>query len=276
MSADPGSRDLQFAVDKPREDTMTRTRSILGMLLLGALGVCALWVANASALTMHECGEAFEGTGKSYTDAACSIESKEGQFKTVPVSGEPELEGVLTPTTAGGDLTTGEGAGTHVVLHTQLSGIDWRITCTGLSTPGANARNNAGSVIGTSRTRFTGCAFEGSSKKIKESCTVAETLEMVELLLATEGDKVMYKPREGEQLIRISVSSAPGKTCPSFFVGEKSLTGTIKGVAASPTALEFTSASGSELSMVGVSVQFTAVIHYTTKGTSTPIALETP
>ena len=261
---------------------MNRTRSSLGALLLSALAVCAFGVANAPALTLHECKIGI-GTGKHYTDATCSRENAEGAFATEPVAGEPELEGTLTPTTAGAELTIGETGGTHAVLHTTIAAIEVQITCSGFTTPSAKAKNGeAGevmSVTGSGKWKFTGCSIVGSAKP-KENCQVPETLEFNEMSLTTEEDKIVFKPKEGTLFITIPFSSKPGKTCPAAILGEKALAGgAIKGAVASPTALEFTNTSGTSITLGGAEAKFTAVIHYKTKSAaegSGTVAFETP
>jgi hypothetical protein len=263
---------------------MTRIRSTLGVLLLSALAVCAFGVSSASALTGHECKAAGKGTGTKYSDAKCSVVSGEGTFETEAIEAgvSKNVEGTVTPTTGGVELTTGENtAGEHLVLHSILGGIEVQITCTGFSTPEANATNNAGppmTVTGTGKSRYTGCAIVASTKAA-ENCEVPATLETVTLKQTTEEDKVVYEPNAGAFFIKIPFTNKAGKTCPAAILGEKEFKGVAKGSVASPTSIEFTKTSGSALTLGGQTAFFTGVIHFRTAGTSGEtgtIGLETP
>lgn len=160
---------------------MARTSSLFGVLLLSALALLAFRATNASALTLHECKGQI-GTGKSYTDGTCSKENVEGAFRTVPITGEPELEATLTPTTAGGELTGGEEAGTHLVLHALVFGVSLQITCTGFNMPQAAIKNvdeeGVMQIAGTTHWRFTGCKVTG---KFAGKCSVPGELETTNL-----------------------------------------------------------------------------------------------
>jgi hypothetical protein len=259
-------------------------KSFLAAMLLSALAVCAFGVSSASALTGHECKEGGGGTGTKYKDAKCSEASVEGKFETVPIEAgvSKNVEGTVTPTTGGVELTAGENAaGEHLVLHSILGGIEVQITCTGFSTPEANATNNAGTpmtVTGTGKSRYTGCSIVASTKAA-ENCEVPATLETVTLKQTTEEDKVVYEPNAGAFFIKIPFTSKAGHTCPAAILGEKEVTGKAKGTVASPTSIEFTKTSGSTLLLGGQTAFFTGVIHFRTAGTSGEtgtIGLETP
>ena len=263
---------------------MKRTSSILGAVILSALMICAFGAMNASALTLHECKEVIkQGTGTIYKDPKCSEQDLEGKFETVPipVNTPIELENTLTPTTAGMNVTAGEIAGTHIVLHFVAGGISVIITCTGATGTGKGQNELSGEVMkasGTGHAQYTGCKITGSAKAA-ETCKVPETLETVELSLTTEGDKVVIKPASGTTFITIPFTDIAGKTCPAAIKGEKTVTGVARGSVASPTAIEFTSESGNELSLGGLSAQLTVVTHMRTKGTTGEtgtVALETP
>lgn len=265
---------------------MNRTKATLGALILSVLALCAIGVGNASALTLHECKEFVkpgEGTGTVYKDPKCSEQSPEGKFETIPipVNTPVELENTLTPTTAGMNVTAGEEAGTHIVLHFVAGGISVIITCTGATGTGQGKNELSGGVMkvsGTGHAQYTGCKIVGSAKAA-ENCQVPETLETVEVSLTTEEDRVVIKPKEGTVFITIPFTSKAGKTCPAAILGEKQVTGTAKGTVASPTAIEFTGESGSELKLGGIAAQLTVVTHMRTKGTTGEtgtVALETP
>ena len=258
---------------------MNRARGIFGTLLLSALAVSALGAANASALTMHECVQA-EGTATEYTSSTCETEGK-GGYHTTSVTGEIELENTLTPTTAGMNVTAGEEAGTHIALHFVSGGIAVQITCTGATGSGEGQNEQVGEamkVSGTGHATYTGCKIAGSTKAA-ENCQVPETLEPGEVSLTTEADKVVIKPNEGTTFITIPFTSKAGKTCPAAILGEKKVTGVAKGSVASPTSVEFTSESGSELKLGEVPAQLTVVTHVKGNGGcfgEQLVALETP
>lgn len=262
---------------------MTRTRSILGALLLSALAVCVFGAASASAMTLHECKEVgAKGTGIHYSDAKCSVESAEGKFETEPLPANTniEVENTLTPTTAGNSVTPKETAGTHIVLHTILGGVEVQITCKGASSPGAVVKDNAGppmSVTGTGKAKYTECEIVGG-EKAAANCQVPATLETVELSMTTEGMNLVFKPKEGTAFITISFTSKAGKTCPAGVAGEKQVQGTARAVVVSPTAIEFTNTPETEITFGGQKAFLTAVTHLRTKGTTGEtgtVALET-
>lgn len=250
---------------------MTRTKSILGAMLLSALAVCALGAVNASALTGHECKQGGGGTGIHYTDSTCSVEGKEGTFELVPDAGEHEIENTITPTTAGMNVTEGETEGTHGVLHGTLAGVSYQITCGSASSPGAIGKNSeVGGVMtitGTGTARYTECKMAKPTQ-----CTVPATIETAKLTLTTEEDKIILNAPEN----KFVVLEVGGASCPAVLKGKKIIEGVARGSVVSPTSIEYTSTSGSALTFGGQACSFTIVTHVKTKGTETPGFVSTP
>jgi hypothetical protein len=79
---------------------MTRSKSIIGALVLCALAVCAFGAASASAvegekgLTAAECKKV--GVGNEFNSGQCITGAGSGEFATVPFEGTKEIEATVT------------------------------------------------------------------------------------------------------------------------------------------------------------------------------------
>lgn len=237
----------------------------IGMAIGLMLCLSALYSSSATALTAHVCLKSL-GTEQGFTDSTCSVKSAEGSWHTVKFSGRFPVSATLTPTTAGMNATEGEEAGTHVVVHGTLGGVNYQATCTGLSSPNSEAENSGGAIAGEGSVKLSGC-----SMKKPTQCTIPETIESVALSVTSKEDKLTFAPKTGTAFVTISVS---GEKCPLALKGEKTVEGTAVATAASPTALEFTNESGSSLTLGGQPTQFTAVMHFLPS--LPPVAIETP
>ncbi len=248
---------------------MRNRKSILGALFLSALCFCVFGAANASALTLHECKKTENKGTSRFTDSKCETPNAAGEFETVPLVGSQTVVNTLTPTTG-----TTE---THAVLEGTIAGIEYEITCSGLTSTNGKAENVLnGTEMGvkaTGKAKFTGCKM---TKPAGFGCTVPEILETLELSGTTKEMTITYKPtNEKEEFITFAISGCTG--------GAKVLNGlkTAKGTAAAtvlaekPTSVEFNATSGSKLTFAGQSANFTAVTHGTTSD-GTLLSWETP
>ncbi len=249
---------------------MRNPKSILGALFLSALCFCVFGVANASALTVHECKKT-EGKGTSrFTDSGCVTPNAAGEFETVPLVGSNEVVPTLTPTTG-----TTE---THAVLEGTIAGAEYEITCTGLTSANAKLENGtAGTemfVKGSGIVEFTGCKV---NKPAGVGCTVPATLETEELNSTTKEMTVTFKPTNAEEkIITFTISGCTGGA--KVLNGSKTFKGTLAAtlLAEKPTSLEFNETSGSKLTFGGQAANFTAVIHFATKANGALLSFETP
>ncbi len=249
---------------------MRNPKSILGALFLSALCFCVFGVANASALTVHECKKT-EGKGTSrFEDSGCTKEKATGEFETVPIVGSQEVTMTLTPTT-----NTTE---THAVLEATIGGVPLEITCEALSTPNGkleNVLNGTGmGVKGSGKAKFTNCKM---TKPAESGCTVPATLETEELNSTTKEMTVTFKPTNAEEkIITFTISGCTGGA--KVLNGSKTFKGTLAAtlLAEKPTSLEFNETSGSKLTFGGQAANFTAVIHFATKANGALLSFETP
>jgi hypothetical protein len=81
---------------------MTRSKSIVGALVLFALAICAFGAASASAegekgLTASECKKV--GVGNEFNSSQCITGAGSGEFATVPFEGTKKVEATLTQNT---------------------------------------------------------------------------------------------------------------------------------------------------------------------------------
>jgi hypothetical protein len=152
---------------------MTRNRSIIGVLVLSALAVCAFGAANASAagLTAYTCTNQgiTPGTGE-YKDSHCQENvNPKGDYSTVviPVNQTTEVEGTAVS-------GTGTESGSSN-LHATLGGVGVTITCTAMTSENAHIKNitvgEEMKVHGTTAVLvYTGCSAVAGAKE--KPCTV--------------------------------------------------------------------------------------------------------
>lgn len=247
---------------------MTRSKSILGILCLSALGLCMFGASNASAMTLHEC---LKGIGtQQFKDSKCTEKLSGGEFGTIPIELNKQVELVPTLTPTKGTTET------HASLSATIGGIAVEITCTGLNSPNTVAKNvepEAGkmAVEGTGKSEFTGCALKNPAPP----CKVPETITTNELKTSTNEMKTKYQPAVGEEFVKITISGCEGGN--KILNGEKAVKGFANATSteAEPTSQTFETGAG-ELTFGGQAAVFKATVHFKTKGTETLVALETP
>jgi hypothetical protein len=250
------------AIKRDKGDvTMTRRRSILGALIAGALALCALGAANASAanLRLHECKETItEGTGVRFTANCAKKDQVNGTWETVKLP--PGLVKVRTTGTS------------KFSLKATVAGVEFKIECESVEGEG-EAENTAEAMSGSSTGEsFTGCAVVKPEGK---GCTVPSTIKTKALSVSTKEMNVNYKPQEGETFVVITVSGCSV----GALNGEKPVTGTASAVVTEeePTSAEFTATSGSALKFGGQTATFIGKAHSRTNVVNgNTLALETP
>lgn len=246
---------------------MTSRRSIIGTLCLCVLGFCAIAVADASAVTIHECKEAAAGeTTQQFSDSACTTKLAGGKFRTVPIpKGETvQLKGTSTETST---------------LATTIVGIKFRLTCaTGNGTAEATNEEPAAGVMRVSGKKiiatFSKCEVKEPAGK---GCKVTEPITTLEMNSITSEMKDTLTPVNAEgKFTTITISSCEGVAAP--LNGAKPITGVARGInqESDPTSTEFTATSGSELKLGGQTATITGKTHSATAATGALLALKTP
>jgi hypothetical protein len=262
-----------------RTQKMSRSKSLLGMLVLSALAICAFAASSAQATTMHECEEKASGpTEQTYKDAKCSEKSGEGKFRTVPlpVNTPIKVEATLTPT-----KFVEEKEELHTVLTTVVGGIAIEITCTELSSPEGTAENKETGgvmeVVGSGAVTYSKCTVP---KPVGQGCTVHTAGQEVGMITtavltsktkdtAAEKMEVEYTAPEGKFVTLIFEGC---KT--AALNGNKPVTGTVLAEQTTPTSL---TVNVSTLTFGGQPATYKATIHFKTRGgTGNTIAFETP
>jgi hypothetical protein len=245
---------------------MSHRKSILGVLVVGALCFCSLSAASAFAgegLTLHECVSEVGTPNSSYSSSTCETTETGGawHWKTLPVNTPVKVVPTLTPTTGGSEI--------HAVMRGVIGGVSYRITCTGLTSTNSEAENvltgTVMSVKGHGKTKFTGCSMPAP---VESGCTVPSTLETNELNTTTSNMTTTYKPAAGleEKFITFTISGCTG----GFTVlnGSKTAKGSVASVVEGTmlnASQMFTETSGSSLTFGGQTAIFEAVIHLSTE-----------
>jgi hypothetical protein len=237
---------------------MTRTKSILGLLIGAALCFAAFGASSASAATLHECTEVEPtSTAGRFSDSECTEEAGEGEYATTPISG---IQNVKATSTGHFTLTSIAG-GIHVVITCEA--MESHGTATNEEVAGAmTVSGEAGSVA------YTGCTLVETPGT--EGCSVPTNLTTNPVTSMTEGTSVKYTPKEGSTFIEI-----PLENC-GVLTGNKKVKGSAKSEAKSPTTQEFNEGSGSELSFGGQPAKLTGSYHLVTTASGTPLYLSSP
>jgi hypothetical protein len=244
---------------------MTRSKSVLGLLCLGALCLAAFGAANAFAAgyTLHECvAKGSGGTGVLYTSSTCETQSASGTFETEPLPANESKAAKATQTS-------------NFTLSATIGGVVLATTCTGLEAPGLEQTNEelGGEMFVTGKngtSKFTGCVVTAPKEK---GCVVPSTLETVVLKSKTNASgSTKIEPASGSTFITIPVT---GASCPTVLKGEKTLAGFAVSARESAPTQAFTSTSGSSLVFGGQTATLTGRYHLSTP-TGEILGLEPP
>ena len=208
----------------------SRSRTLLGALLLCAVSICAFAAASASAtgLTAVQCEQVAAGTGK-YNNSHCTTPQSPGNFETVviPKNTKKEVEGTDTRTKTageGGGHGLGETAKPVTVLHFTGVGVSITVTCgTGNATGGSLENLEGPNRIVTTGASVTWTECHASPKtEPTRSCKVqgtapAEPENAIKTnpSTATTGPdhKIVVKPTEGGTFTKFNVLGASTPTC---------------------------------------------------------------
>jgi hypothetical protein len=183
---------------------MTGRRSVIGIVVLCALALCAFGAASASAAQRAFMCEANTEAGKEqFSDAHCTkAESGSGGFKHVPIA-----EGFSAAFVASNAKTAMETkAATPSKLRSVVSGIELELECTTVSGEGS-LTNAESSVSGTGTIGYKGCAV---TKPAGKGCVVTEGgFTTTTLALTTVGqaaNNVKLSPKSGTEIATVPIS----------------------------------------------------------------------
>jgi hypothetical protein len=264
---------------------MKQGKSLLGMLVLSALAICAFAASSAQATTMHECIEKPEGpTSQTYSDSKCQTPSGEGKFRTVPLPANTpiKVEATLTPT------TFNEGKEElHATMTTVVGGITFEITCTELSSPGATAENKeTGGVMEVVGVGVVTCSGATVPKPAGQGCKVKTAGNEVGMIttnsltgktIDTENGEmhVEYRPTAGAAEPFVTLVIEGCKT--AALNGNKPIYGSALASQTTPTSLTVNVNTLHFGSPEGPGATLKATVHLrTAEGTKNTIAFETP
>jgi hypothetical protein len=185
---------------------MTRRRSIIGVVVLCTLSLCAFWAANASAtgLTAFTCEN--KGEGHKFTDSMCETAGS-GNFETVAMAANVAEE------------AEGDAVGTST-LQATLSLITINVTCTSAHTSGKVTNEEAAGVMkvhGTQAvTMYENCEAHLKAKTgTEEACEIENlvngavgakgTIQTAALTSNTASGKVTFEEAGGGSLVQFKI-----------------------------------------------------------------------
>jgi hypothetical protein len=206
---------------------MTRSKSIIGALVLCAVSICAFAAASASAtgLTAVQCEKVASGK---YNNSHCTTPQSPGEFETVaiPENTSKEIEGTDTREITKTEHGLGSTANPVAVFHSTFIGIATTVTCgTGNTTGGKleNVEEGGEMKIKTTGSSVTWTECHASPKtEPTRSCKVqgtapAEPENAIKTnpLTSTTGPehKVVIKPVEGATFTKFKVLGNSTPTC---------------------------------------------------------------
>ena len=217
---------------------MTRSKSIVGALVLCALSICAFGAASASAahLTATKCIE--KKSAGAYNNSDCETPKSPGNFETEVISGSTNVEG--TSTGAG-------GVGEVPTLREKVGGLNVTILCsTGhvlegtvtndttnkkiTGTIGKVTYTECKAVLESKETRF--CVVDGVAGATERTMVTTEAL-----VTETTGvnHQVLVKPKTAPTFAGFTIKqkgTEPSMENECFFVGadvKVEVTGTVEG-----------------------------------------------
>lgn len=216
---------------------MSRIRIGLGGLALA--GVCALaafaFAAGASGQNFETCvtqGTIGSTAKHKYSDGLCNTQDDAGgMFRRFVYNGAVKD-------------TSGAAANT---LSSTISGVSFKVTCTGLSGSGTVANSGGEATFSEQLIAFEGCSVTLPAGK---GCSVPATIETVKLKASSPAEswKTTYTPESGEKIMTISISGCSI----SALNGEKSVTGSAaSSTEAEAYTQEFSATTGSALKLSG-------------------------
>lgn len=211
-------------------------------VLAVALVTCAFSAAGASALsiTPHKCEVAPGTLPGGYKDGSCTGTTGVGSFNKVTFA---KTEGVEVANPSAFNLKTTNG------------GVEFEIKCTGLS--GTSTLTDAGETVtgSGSKLTFSGCTV---TKPLGKGCVVkggggatgtiiTNAIKSVATRTGAEAFKKVYSPETGTIFATFEVSGCTT----TALNGSKALTGTAAAAVSGGMKAEFTTTSGSALTVGG-------------------------
>jgi len=207
---------------------MTRTKSIIGALVLCALAISAFGAASASAegLTAVECKEVGKPNGNYDNNHCTTPEVAASAYDTVVITGKQEVEGTDTRNLAGGGHGAGDTENPVTVFHGVVGGANVTITCGhGLTTGGSIENKEEGGEMKIHTTNavvhWTECHASPETKPEK-ACKVQGTAPVTEPgeittnpLTAITGANhtVTITPTEGETFVEFKILKSSTPNC---------------------------------------------------------------
>jgi hypothetical protein len=250
---------------------MTRLKTLVGVVMLSALVMCAVGTGSASATTLHVCTaeKLTEPTTPKFEDSECRKPNEtSGKFHLTRLK-----VGVSTKVML--NLTTN-----HTFSGT-IAGVKFAIVCTGMTGTGSETNIEVGAVMGIEESGF---EIEYRQCKVEEpagnGCVLPEVISTNVLKGATqpmteaETTKVRLEPASGE-----TVMTVPVKGCTATVLnGEKAIKGFVQGVVpeGSEGVVEFSTSSGSGLTLAGSPATYTGKTGEFMEGTGEPVITGKP
>jgi hypothetical protein len=239
--------------------------------MLSALVMCAIGAGSASATTLHVCTaeKLNEETTPKFEDSACRKPNEtSGTFHLTRLKVGVAIPNMVNATT------------NHTFAGT-IGGMKFAIVCTGLTGTGSYTNFEKGGVMGVEASAL---KFEYTKCKVEEpagiGCAVPEAISTKPLKAATqpmteaEATKVRIEPASGETFMAVTLSSC---TVPALN-GEKIVKGFAEGVVpeGEGSALEFSTKSGSGLTLAGSAATYTGKTASFKEGTTEPLVVAKP
>jgi hypothetical protein len=251
---------------------MTRLKALAGVVMLSALVMCAVGAGSASATTLHVCTaeKLNEETTPKFEDSACRKPNEgSGTFH-------------LTRLNVGVAIPTMVNATTNHTFAGTIAGVKFAIVCEGLTGTGSYTNNI--DKNGVMRVEASALKFEYTKCKVEEpagkGCVVPEAISTKTLKAATqpmteaEATKVRVEPETGETFMAVTVKSCTV----SALNGEKIVKGFAEGVVPEEErgALEFSTKSGSGLTLEGSAATYTGKVASVKEETTEPLVIAKP
>ena len=258
---------------------MTRTKSIIGSLVLCALAICAFAAASASAseLTAVACENV--GAGGKYNTSACATPEVAGNFETKALALNTATE------------VTAKSTEAEPMLRATLGGSAVTIQCTASELVGAKITNRETAAgkheIETTATenKYTGCkavlkANEARNCLVEGSAVGTISTKGLKGLTTGVEHKVKFSPAEGELFAKFTIlnKAKGGVECPFAADVVVEVKGSVEGEAntTNHAHLTFTEANnGTALKANGGTANYIDTVGGVMKATTTVVGAQT-
>ena len=240
---------------------MTLRKSFLALFssALCLIAFAAFGVSSAAASTTEECkipeaGETF--TSQHFLDSNCTESNTEGEYHTVAVKPNALLNRTNT---------------TNITVHAEIAGTATAISCEALS----------GSKTVSNYEEIGGNGFKGEGKIKLSSCSVSEPagcvvkpIETVQLSESSEDllgsiMRTLFAPKEGSKLATITLEGCA-------ISGSYALEGKLRSQTVDIHTEEFSTSSGSELTLAKKPATLKGSFHDATAANGKTVVREIP